>query len=86
MHPQQATASAPKCRHEPRRHVWRPETRFSGQPLGVCCFPRWGVQGVDILRWNDQGKLVSFTVMVRPMRGLQKLTELMGRQLAAGQA
>ncbi len=43
------------------------------------------VQGVDVLRWNDQGKLVSFTVMVRPMRGLQRLTELMGRQLAAGQ-
>jgi len=44
------------------------------------------VQGVDMLRWNDQGKLVSFTVMVRPMRGLQKLVELMAVQLAAGQA
>jgi SnoaL-like domain len=44
------------------------------------------VQGVDMLRWNGAGQLVSFTVMVRPMRGLQKLVELMGRQLAAGQA
>jgi SnoaL-like domain len=44
------------------------------------------VQGVDMLRWNGEGKLVSFTVMVRPMRGLQKLIELMGRQLAAGHA
>jgi hypothetical protein len=44
------------------------------------------VQGVDILRWNGEGKLVSFTVMVRPMRGLQKLVELMALQLAAGQA
>jgi hypothetical protein len=44
------------------------------------------VQGVDMLRWNGEGKLVSFTVMVRPMRGLQKLIELMARQLAAGQA
>jgi uncharacterized protein YigE (DUF2233 family) len=35
------------------------------------------VQGVDILRWNDDCKLNSFTVMVRPMRGLQKLVELM---------
>jgi hypothetical protein len=43
------------------------------------------VQGVDILRWNGEGKLVSFTVMVRPMRGLQKLVELMARQLATGQ-
>lgn len=39
-----------------------------------------------MLRWNDEGKLVSVTVMVRPMRGLEKLTELMGRQLAGGQA
>ena len=30
------------------------------------------VQGVDILRWNAEGKLVSFTVMVRPLRGLQE--------------
>jgi hypothetical protein len=44
------------------------------------------VQGVDILRWNAEEKLVSFTVMVRPLRGLQKLIELMALQLAAGQA
>jgi hypothetical protein len=43
------------------------------------------VQGVDILRWGGEGKLVSFTVMVRPMRGLQKLIELMALQLATGQ-
>jgi hypothetical protein len=39
------------------------------------------VQGVDMLRWNAEDKLVSFTVMVRPIRGLQKVIELMGRQL-----
>ena len=44
------------------------------------------VEGVDILRWNAGGNLVSFTVMVRPMRGLQKLAELMALQLSAGQA
>lgn len=44
------------------------------------------VQGVDILRWNAEGKLVSFTVMVRPLRGLQKLAGLMASQLAAGRA
>ena len=43
------------------------------------------IQGVDILRWSGEGKLVSFTVMVRPMRGLQKLIELMALQLT-GQA
>ena len=44
------------------------------------------VQGVDLLRWNAEGKLVSFTVMVRPLRGLQKLIELMAAQLRPGQA
>jgi len=43
------------------------------------------VQGVDILRWGGEGKLVSFTVMVRPIRGLEKLIELMAFQLATGQ-
>jgi hypothetical protein len=43
------------------------------------------VQGVDMLRWNGESKLVSFTVMVRPLRGLEKLIELMARQLTAGQ-
>ena len=44
------------------------------------------VQGVDMLRWNDDSRLVSFTVMVRPLRGLQKLMELMAQQLAARHA
>jgi hypothetical protein len=41
---------------------------------------------VDILRWNAEEKLISFTVMVVPLRGLQKLVELMAAQLAADQA
>jgi len=44
------------------------------------------VQGVDLLRWNDDGRLVSFTVMVRPLRALEKLVELMARELAPGQS
>jgi hypothetical protein len=44
------------------------------------------VHGVDMLGWNDDGRLVSFTVMVRPMRGLTKLVELMQRQLMGSQA
>ncbi|HEV2254965.1 MAG TPA: nuclear transport factor 2 family protein [Streptosporangiaceae bacterium] len=44
------------------------------------------VHGVDMLRWNENDQLVSFTVMVRPMRGLTKLVELMQRQLTGNQA
>lgn len=39
------------------------------------------VHGIDMLRWNDAGQLTSFTVMVRPLRGLQKLIELMAAAL-----
>jgi hypothetical protein len=44
------------------------------------------VHGVDMLSWNDDHRLVSFTVMVRPMRGLTKLVELMQRQLTGNTA
>lgn len=42
------------------------------------------VHGVDMLAWNDEGKLVDFTVMVRPVRGLHKLIELMAAELQSG--
>ena len=44
------------------------------------------VHGVDMLAWNEHDQLTGFTVMVRPMRGLTKLVELMQRQLPGGQA
>jgi hypothetical protein len=43
------------------------------------------VQGVDLMRWNADGRLTSFTVMVRPLRGLEKLIELMQRELGQPQ-
>jgi hypothetical protein len=43
------------------------------------------VHGIDMLRWNEEDKLTSFTVMVRPMRGLQQLITLMSQRLVAGQ-
>ena len=42
-------------------------------------------QDVDILRWNGERRLVSFTVMVRPMRGLHSWPSWIALQLAAGQ-
>jgi hypothetical protein len=35
------------------------------------------LHGVDMLQWNDAGKLIEFTVLVRPIRGLEKLIEKM---------
>jgi hypothetical protein len=39
------------------------------------------VHGIDMLQWNDEGKLTEFTVMVRPFKGLNKLIELMAAEL-----
>ena len=39
------------------------------------------VHGIDLLQWNDEGRLTEFTVMVRPIRGLNKLIELMAAEL-----
>ena len=39
------------------------------------------VHGIDMLQWDDAGRLVEFTVMVRPIRGLEKLIEKMAAQL-----
>jgi hypothetical protein len=39
------------------------------------------VHGIDMLQWNDEGRLVEFTVMVRPIRGLEKLIEKMAAEL-----
>lgn len=43
------------------------------------------VHGIDMLTWGEDGRLTDFTVMVRPVKGLQKLIELMAAELAARQ-
>jgi len=39
------------------------------------------LHGIDLLQWNAEGKLTEFTVMFRPIRGLEKLIEKMAAQL-----
>ncbi|MCY1455504.1 hypothetical protein D9M71_726420 [compost metagenome] len=41
------------------------------------------LKGIDMIRFNEQGKIVDFEVMVRPLSGLQALGEEMGRRLGA---
>ena len=41
------------------------------------------LKGIDMIRFDEQGKIVEFEVMVRPMSGLQALGEEMGRRLGA---
>lgn len=40
------------------------------------------LKGIDMIRFNEQGQIVEFEVMVRPLSGLQALGEEMGRRLA----
>jgi len=41
------------------------------------------VQGVDILRYDGEGKIREMVVMIRPMSGVNALAEAMQRQLEA---
>lgn len=40
------------------------------------------LKGIDMIRFDADGKIVEFEVMIRPMSGLQALGEEMGRRLA----
>jgi hypothetical protein len=40
------------------------------------------VHGVDMIAWDDTQHVTEFTVMVRPVKGLQVLMERMGAELA----
>jgi hypothetical protein len=39
------------------------------------------VHGIDLMQWDDDGRIVEFTVMARPFKGLQKLIEKMAAEL-----
>ena len=41
------------------------------------------INGVDIIRWNDEGKINDFKVMVRPLKAINKVWEKMAEMLAA---
>ena len=41
------------------------------------------VNGVDIIRCDDAGRIVEFRVMMRPLQAIQAVHEEMGRRLAA---
>ena len=41
------------------------------------------VNGVDMIRWNDAGRIVDFKVMIRPLKAIQKVHAQMGAMLEA---
>lgn len=42
------------------------------------------VNGIDMITWNDDEKIVAFKVMVRPFKGLQMVMGKMAELLASG--
>ncbi len=43
------------------------------------------INGVDIIRFNADGKICDFKVMVRPLKAINKVWEMMAAQLAEAQ-
>lgn len=43
------------------------------------------VNGIDLIQFNDDGKIQDFKVMVRPVKAVNKLWEMMAAQLQAAQ-
>ncbi|ARU89099.1 nuclear transport factor 2 family protein [Pseudomonas sp. M30-35] len=39
------------------------------------------LKGIDMVRFNEQGQIIEFEVMIRPMSGLQALGDEMGKRL-----
>jgi SnoaL-like domain len=41
------------------------------------------INGVDLLKWNDEGKIVEFKVMLRPLKAVNLIHQKMGAALEA---
>lgn len=37
------------------------------------------VNGVDMITWNDDGKITDFKVMIRPLKGINAVHKVMGK-------
>ena len=42
---------------------------------------KWQLKGIDLIKFDDQGQMVEFEVMVRPIKALQVLGEEMGNRI-----
>lgn len=43
------------------------------------------VNGVDMIRWNDEGRIVDFKVMIRPLKAIHLIHHKMAAMLQANQ-
>lgn len=40
------------------------------------------INGIDMITWNKEGKIVDFKVMIRPLKGINLIHQKMGEMLA----
>ena len=45
-----------------------------------------GVNGVDMIKWDDEGKIVEFKVMIRPLKAINLIHQKMAAMLVKQQA
>ncbi|MBB3175840.1 nuclear transport factor 2 family protein [Variovorax sp. Sphag1AA] len=43
------------------------------------------VNGVDMIKWNDEGKITDFKVMIRPLKAINLVHQKMAAMLQGGQ-
>ncbi len=41
------------------------------------------VNGVDLIRWNEEGRIIEFKVMIRPLKAIQLIHQKMAAMLEA---
>lgn len=51
----------------------------------TCVIDGIHINGIDLIRFDDDGKIKDFKVMVRPVKAVNKLWEMMAAQLQAAQ-
>ncbi len=44
------------------------------------------INGVDMIRWNDEGRIMEFKVMLRPLKAVNLIHSKMGQMLAGASA
>ena len=43
------------------------------------------VNGIDLIKWNDEGKIVEFKVLIRPLKAINLIHQKMGAMLQTDQ-
>jgi len=47
----------------------------------ACTVEGIAINGIDMIHWDAAGRIDHFKVMVRPLKAMNKLHEMMGREL-----